>query len=505
MNAAQEIELLVRARYPIIYVVSSEELRVQRLIVALGEKSQKRVYEWTCSVGMVPAGTSIQSARHRNAGTRDPIAALDYIIDHVEPAIFILKDFHAFLVKSNYQVIRKLKEIGQHLKNSCKTVVLVSPVVEIPTELDKEVTLLSFPLPSMDDLAELLDRIAVEIQSVAPIPIETDSAGREKILRAALGLTLVEAENVFARIIVKNKRLCADDLVEVLAEKQQIIRKNGLLEYCPVNEAFSDVGGLKGLKDWLMKRSVAFTEEARSFGLPAPKGVLLLGVQGCGKSLCAKAVSSLWQVPLLRFDIGRMFASFVGSSEENVRRALDVAESIAPAILWIDEIDKAFSGFRGSGHSDSGTTGRVFGTLLTWLSEKSSPVFVVATANSIADLPPELLRKGRFDELFFVDLPSEAERREIFAIHLRKRGRDPARFDMAALGAASERFSGAEIEQAMISALFDIFADRSELRTENLLHSLNQTNPLANTMDSQITALREWAGGRARIASAVGS
>ena len=227
---------------------------------------------------------------------------------------------------------------------------------------------------------------------------------------------------------------------EVFAEKQQIIRKSGLLEYYAASEDFANVGGLAVLKDWLNKRAMAFTDEARAFGLPAPKGILLLGVQGCGKSLCAKAVSRLWQLPLLRFDMGRMFGSLVGSSEENVRRAIAVAESVAPAILWVDEIDKAFAGSQGSGATDGGTTARVFGTFLTWLSEKTAPVFVVATANDISQLPPELLRKGRLDEIFFVDLPSEEERAEIFRIHLAKRGRDPEHFDLPALVDSQQGF-----------------------------------------------------------------
>lgn len=501
MNHAQEIELLIRARYPILYLVSSEELRVQKLLEEIGRQSQKTVFEWTCSSGIVPAGTSIQTIRNRNSNTRDPVVALDQIIDTVEPSIFILKDFHPFLTRSNYPVIRKLKEIGQHLKNSHKTVILISPVIEIPTELEKEVTLLNFPLPTYQELADLLEGIIREIKSTAQIEIDLEEPGRARLLQAALGLTLTEAENVFARIIVKNERLCAEDVKEVLSEKQQIIRKNGLLEYYTASEEFIDIGGLCGLKDWLTKRSVAFTEEARSFGLPAPKGILLLGVQGCGKSLCAKAIAALWQLPLLRFDIGRMFGSFVGSSEENMRRAIEVAESIAPAILWVDEIDKAFSGFQTSGHSDGGTTARVFGTLLTWLSEKTRPVFVVATANDISGLPPELMRKGRFDEMFFIDLPSDLEREEIFSIHLQKRGRDFKHFDLVRLAAASQNLSGAEIEQAIISALFDIFASRGELQTEDILRALNQTIPLASTMDGQISGLREWAEGRARNAS----
>jgi SpoVK/Ycf46/Vps4 family AAA+-type ATPase len=255
------------------------------------------------------------------------------------------------------------------------------------------------------------------------------------------------------------------------------------------------------LKDWLNKRVVAFTAEAHAFGLPAPKGILLLGVQGCGKSLCAKAVSRLWQLPLLRFDMGRMFGSLVGSSEENVRRAIGVAESIAPAVLWVDEIDKAFVGSQSSGVTDGGTTARVFGTFLTWLSEKSAPVFVVATANDVSQLPPELLRKGRLDEIFYVDLPSDEERAEIFRIHIAKRNRRPEDFDFPALVAASHDFSGAEIEEAIISALYDAFYAKEELTTAHVLAGLSQTVPMAKTMAEKIAAQRNWAKGRARNAS----
>ncbi len=331
--------------------------------------------------------------------------------------------------------------------------------------------------------------------------IDLDPAGRERLLQAALGLTLGEAENVFAKIIVKDGRLSGEHINEVFAEKQQIIRKSGLLEYCAASESFAEVGGLAVLKDWLNKRALAFSPEARAFGLPVPKGLLLLGVQGCGKSLCAKAVSTQWQLPLLRFDMGRMFNSFIGSSEENVRRAIAVAESVAPAILWVDEIDKAFAGSQGSGASDGGTTARVFGTFLTWLSEKQAPVFVAATANDISQLPPELLRKGRLDEIFFVDLPAVEERLEVFRIHLQKRGRDPAAFDLEALAEASLDFSGAEIEEAINSGLYDAFYAREQLTTPHVLTALGQTVPLARTMAEQISHLRAWAEGRARNAS----
>jgi len=500
MTIHHEIETLIRARYPLLYVVTSEETRVQELLLDIAAKRQKKLWEWSCTTGLVPAGTNIQSSKTRNPATREPLAALDEVIAHVEPAIYLFKDFHPFLGKSHHAVTRRLKEIALHLKSSFKTLVLVSPVLEIPVELEKEITVLNFPLPTREELSTLLHQILADVAQFKNVTVELDEAGRDRLLQAALGLTLGEAENVFAKILVKGQRLSAEDVAEVFAQKQQIIRKSGLLDYC-AGEDFSHVGGLAALKEWLVKRSAAFGEEAREFGLPAPKGILLLGVQGCGKSLCAKAVANLWQLPLLRFDIGRMFGSLVGSSEENVRRAIAVAESVAPAVLWVDEIDKAFAGAQSSWGGDGGTTARVFGTFLTWLSEKDAPVFVVATANDISNLPPELLRKGRFDEIFFVDLPAPAEREEIFRIHLARRGRDAGLFKLSELVATSSGFSGAEIEQAIISGLFDAFSERGQLSTEQVLAALRETVPLSRTMDEQIGRLRAWAEGRARGAS----
>ena len=501
MSIAQEIETFIRARYPILYVVSSEETRVQRVLMEIATRRQKKLLEWSCTNGIVPAGASIQSQKNRNPATKDPLVALDQVIEQIEPAIFLFKDLHPFVTRTGYAVTRKLKEIALHLKDSFKTIVIVSPVLEIPVELEKEITVVNFPLPSREDLAELLDRILADVKQLKQVDTGLDETGRERLLQAALGLTLTEAENVFARILVQERHLSAEHVAEVFIQKQQIIRKSGLLEYCSTTETFDHVGGLSTLKDWLSKRALAFSDEARAFGLPAPKGILLLGVQGCGKSLCAKAVSSLWQLPLLRFDMGRMFGSLVGSSEENVRRAIAVAESVAPTILWVDEIDKAFAGTQSSGHSDGGTAARVFGTLLTWLSEKSTPVFVVATANDISQLPPELLRKGRFDEIFYVDLPSDEERMEVFRIHLARRGRDPEQFDLPALAAASNDFSGAEIEEAIISGLYEAFAEREELNTEHVLSAVRSTVPLSRTMHEHISQLRKWADGRARNAS----
>jgi AAA+ superfamily predicted ATPase len=501
MNFSQEVETLIRARYPILYIQSSEEARLQSVLTEIAERRQKQLYDWSCSSGLLPSGQSIQTSKAKNSPTRDPLPALDFVVDHAEPAIFVFKDLHPFLTRNNHTVIRRLKDIALHLKNSFKTIIITAPVLEIPPELEKEITVLSFPLPSRDDLNNLLNQIADDVKSLKNVRVELDDAGRERLLQAALGLTLSEAENVFAKIIVKEQRLSGHDINEVFTEKQQIVRKNGLLEYCSVDETISDIGGLDVLKDWLKKRGMAFTEEARAFGLPIPKGILLVGAQGCGKSLCAKSVATLWQLPLLRFDMGRMFGSLVGSSEENVRRAISVAESVAPAILWVDEIDKAFAGTQSSGASDGGTGARVFATFLTWLNEKKKPVFVVATANDISNLPPELLRKGRLDEIFYVDLPSAEEREEIFRIHIGRRGRDAQNFDVTSLASASENFSGAEIEEAINSGLYEAFYAKTDLTTDHILHAVSETVPLSRTMAEQIERQRAWVAGRARDAS----
>lgn len=498
-----ELDVLIRARYPILYVITWEEDRVERGIRAIARKRNKNVLTWSVTSGMTSNEASDELPT-KSRGPADPLQALDTVIQHNDPALYIFKDFHFFMTTqspSNIPIVRKLREVAIALNNSYKTLIITAPALQMAPELEKDITVVDFALPGMREMAQLLDRIAEQFKDNPRVKIDLDEAGREQLLKAALGLTLKEAENVFAKTLVNDGRLSGDDVGCVFSEKQQIIRKSGLLEYYDAQEDFRQVGGLDALREWLDKRTEAFTDRARDFGLPAPKGVLLVGVRGCGKSLCAKAVSRLWRLPLLRFDMGRMFGSLVGSSEQNVRRAIQVAESVAPTVLWADEIDKAFAGSQSSGSSDAGTSARVMGTFLTWLSEKTSPVFVVATANDISNLPPELLRKGRFDEIFFVDLPTEAERQDIFRIHIERRARDPSKFDLAALAAASVGFSGAEIEQAVISALYDVFYARTDLTTEAVIAALRETVPLSRTMSDQIEVIRAWSEGRARNAS----
>lgn len=498
----EELEILIRARYPIIYITSWEEERIEKLLLRIAERRNKQMFTWTITQGIVKAGT--EPARGKSGGkTADPVSALDAVIDQVDPSIFLFKDFHHFTSceRCNISILRRLRDAAHHLRDSYKTIVIVGPVLNISPELQKDVTVVDFALPQIDDFNELLERIIRDVQENSQIEIAIEGGDREKLLNAARGLTLKEAENVFAKTLVTDGRLSVEDIDIVFSEKQQIIKKSGLLEYYETNENFKTVAGLSNLKEWFRKRSIAFTSKAARFGLPAPRGVLLLGVQGCGKSLCAKAVSGLWQLPLLRFDIGRMFSSLVGSSEENIRRAIQTAESVAPVILWIDEIDKALAGATNAAGSDGGTSSRVFGTILTWLSEKTSSVFVIASANDISHLPPELLRKGRLDEIFFVDLPTREERTEIFRIHIAKRKRNPSKFDLEVLADVSKDFSGAEIEEAIISALFDAFSQQSDLTTEIIKNSLEQTIPLSRTMSEELNRLRNWSNGRARPAT----
>lgn len=498
----RELEVLIRARYPLLYIVSWEEERVEQELAEIARTRNKRFFVWTCTQGIVKYGTTATSGKG-TPGTADPLAALDAVIHQVEPALYLFKDFHPFLEehRSNLSIVRRLRDVAHHLRDTYKTIVLVAPMLRLPPELAKDITVLEYGLPGPTEFNRLLDRIIDDLKDKPRVRIDLDAAGRERLLQAARGLTLKEAENVFAKTIVLDGKLDASDVSVVFSEKQQIVRKSGLLEYYETQEQLQNVAGLEKLKEWLTKRGLAFGERAVEFGLPAPRGVLLLGVQGCGKSLCAKAAASLWKLPLLRLDIGRMFGSLVGSSEENMRRAIHTAESIAPAVLWVDEIDKAFGGASNSGGSDGGTAVRVFSTFLTWLSEKHSPVFVIATANDISQLPPELLRKGRLDEIFFVDLPSEAERRDVFRIHLQRRGRKPERYDLDDLARRCDGFSGAEIEEAIVSALYDAFSRNGELDQQTLRNSLAETVPLSKTMHEELSRLRSWATGRARPAS----
>ncbi|HEY3415538.1 MAG TPA: AAA family ATPase [Armatimonadota bacterium] len=500
MNIAEHIETLIRARYPIIYLISFEEGRVQTTLQEIARRAKRNCYVWTETMGLHPAAADSKALQPDKA-SRDPFNALEIIRTTNEQAIFVLQDFHPYL-SMNYahrsSAVRKLRDLVTTLHTSYKTIVLISPVLELPAELEKDVTVIDYPLPSLEELDNLLSQAIDSVQKAAKIDLTPVTHDREMILKAALGLTLNEADNVFAKCVVQRRKF---DVDLIISEKEQLIRKSGLLEYFHSAMSMQDIGGLDLLKNWLVQRSKAFSQRAKEYGLPAPRGLLLTGVQGCGKSLAAKTVANYWRMPLLRLDVGRLFSGFIGSSEDNVRRAIKIAESIAPVVLWVDEIEKGMSGMRSSDSVDAGTTARVFSTLLTWLQEKTAAVFVVATANDITRLPPELLRKGRFDEVFFVDLPDATEREEILRIHLTKRRRNPKSFDMASVSVLAEGFSGSEMEQAVIAALYTAFALDRDIRTEDLVLAVTETVPISRTMEESITSLRAWSAVRARPAS----
>lgn len=485
----------VKAGYPILYVVTAEEERAVDLMsraVADGDLARRKPYLWSVSRGLCTLDMKPVDSK-----TADPRRVLPYLQELQQPGLFVLQDFHAFIDErspSAALTIRQLRDLVGPFKAAAKTLVILSPILKIPPELEKDITVLDLGLPDDAEIAALLDESLEQMADKPHIEIHVEGDGRERIVRALSGLTRLEAENALFKLAVTHNRIDPEDVDVLLGEKEQIIRKSGMLEFYSSPERFGSIGGLDLLKLWLRKRSSAFSEAAREFGLPDPRGLLLVGVPGCGKSLTAKAIAAEWKMPLLKFDLGKVFAALVGQAEENMRRALKMAEAVAPCILWIDEIEKGLAGSRG-GSGDGGVGTRVFGTLLTWMEEKKQQVFVVATANDIDGMPPELLRKGRFDEVFFIDLPSPQERAAILAIHLTRHHRDYREFDLTRFAETATDFSGAELEQVVVSALYEAFAEGEKTKLENrhIEAALQTTVPLSQSMGAKISILREEA------------
>lgn len=486
MDAAGEIEILIRARYPVLYLVSWEERRVEQTLDGICKTLNRKLFTWSLTQGMKP---EIRTSGGNSQ--RLELEALIQIHEAPDQSVILLKDFHAFM-KDN-TVIRLLRDLADKLRGKAVTLIILAPFLQLPVEAEKEITVIEFPLPSKAEIEAKLNDVIQSMATNDKVDTSLSDEDRERIIKAGQGLTMDEIESCFARSLVEHKKF---DISVVIEEKQQIIRKSGLLEFYPAEQRLEDVGGHDLLKDWLLKRRSALTDKARGFGIPTPKGLLILGVQGCGKSLIAKAVSAAWNLPLLKLDVGRIFGSLVGQSEENMRKAIRVAEGVAPCILWADELEKGFGGMNAAG--DSGTSQRVLATFLSWMQEKTKPVFMIATANDVTKLPPELLRKGRFDEIFFVDLPGDEERVTIFEIHLKKRKRNPAGFDLKALSKLTEGFSGAEIEQVVIASLFVAFDAGRELSQADMEAEAKAQVPLSRMMEIEINELREWAKVRAR-------
>lgn len=495
MKAAEEIEVLIRAKYPILYIVSWEERRVEEALQKVCQDRGRTLHTWTITQGMRPEVVRT-SGPAKPSALAGELEALALVYEAAENTVFLLKDFHPYM--RDPRVIRLLRDLALRIRGRSQTLVLLAPSLNLPTDLEKDVTVIDFALPDAAEIETTLDKVVEAVKDNPNVKSKLKESERERIVKSAQGLTLDEIESVLARSLVEKKCF---DLDAILEEKKQIIRKSGLLEYYPPENQLTDVGGMELLKEWLTKRSESFSDKARKFGLPAPKGILLLGVQGCGKSLLAKAVAAEWNLPMLKLDVGRIFGSLVGQSEDNIRKAIKVAESVAPCVLWADELEKGFAGVSGSGVSDSGTTARVFATFLTWMQEKTAPVFLIATANDVTALPPEMLRKGRFDEIFFVDLPDANEREHIFAIHLVKRHRKPGDYNLRELADLTKGFSGAEIEQIVLGGLFCAFDNKAELTQQDLEDEAKAVVPLSVMMREEIDELRTWAQLRTRPAS----
>ena len=480
MNFLNEFVLLLKARYPIIYISTYEEERLEYIIKYCTKKYVSRTYySWDFVDGYQgnPNDTGFAA--------KNPLEALE-LVEKLTPetaSVFVLKDYDNFL--KDLSIIRKLKNLSRTLKTQPKNLIIISPEINIPDTLREFVTLIEFPLPSYNEINEELFRLMTSLKQ------DVSEDLLISLTTACQGLSLERIRRVLSKVIAQSGMIDETSPRLILEEKKQIIQQTQLLEFRTADKNIKDLGGLDNFKDWLRIRSEAFSPAAQEYGLPYPKGLLLVGVQGTGKSLAAKTVANEWNLPLLRLDFGRLFASLIGQSESRVRKMIQIAEALSPCVLWVDEIDKAFAGAQSNG--DSGTTSRVLSTFLTWMSEKMSPVFVVATANNIEWIPPEIIRKGRFDEVFFLALPTKEERKAIFEVHLRKaRPERIAEFELGVLSDLSKDFSGAEIEQVVIEAMRLGYSKERDFQTEDLLISIQKLVPLARTKNKELTLLKSW-------------
>jgi ATP-dependent 26S proteasome regulatory subunit len=490
MKFNDELALFLKARYPIIYINTIEEDRVEYVIRKNVKTNLNRsIYSWDFVDGYT------NNPNNEGFAKRNPLQALELVerLNAETPALFLLKDFNRFL--TDLSISRKLRNISRILKLQPKTIIIIGSELSIPKELQDLITVVQFELPLETEINQELNRL------ITSLNIKIDSQLFENLTRACQGLSLERIRRVLSKIIATYKTIDDNSIAVLLSEKKQIISQTEILEYTSVDEKITNLGGLENLKEWLKKRKTAFGIQAANYGLPTPRGLLLIGIQGTGKSLTAKAVANEWQLPLLKLDVGKLFGGIVGESESRLRQMITVAETISPCILWIDEIDKAFSNTESKG--DSGTSNRVLATFISWLSEKTKPVFVIATANNIDLLPLEIIRKGRFDEIFFLDLPKEEEREEIFKIHLQEfRPNSWESFDYKKLAKVSESFSGAEIRQSIIEGMYHAFYEKREFTTDDICLALNELIPLAHLESDQMIRLQNWSSsGRIRSAS----
>jgi SpoVK/Ycf46/Vps4 family AAA+-type ATPase len=544
-NPLERLKVLINSSTPIVVMETVEELRAVSLVRQACSEINMAVFEWTIADGLVRSG-SVDAGLDAAAGLRsgqggtetrphpsmssaafaasaaaatktsvynstDPVQALANLEVMSIEAVFILKDFHRHM--DNPVVVRRLRDVGQKFSANRRTLVLTSPTIEMPPELASLVEFLDLPLPDSARLREIIRETYTRMSETHTLKLQLDSNGVEAMAANLRGLTEEESERAVSQTLVERRGLSPECITDVLDAKKSLLKRSEMLEFVDATDTMASVGGLENLKHWLGQRRGSWDDHAREFGLDPPKGVIILGVQGCGKSLCARAVAGEWKLPLVKFDTAAIYDKYIGETEKRIQKVFKVAEGLAPCVLWIDELEKVFAGSGpDSASADAGVSSRLLASFLSWMQDRKAPVFVAATCNNVTVLPPELIRKGRFDELFFVDLPNQAERKQIFAIQLTKRKRNPADYDLDRVAAAAKGFSGAEIESAVQIAMYAAFsrcgaspvspaASKQELRTEDLLAALSSTVPLSITRAEEIATSRDWARDRAVWAS----
>ena len=541
-NPLERLKILINSSTPIVVMETVEEMRAVSLVRASCADLNLAVFEWSIADGLVRSGSNTPAipaaelqmringghaadptaaaAKTAIYNTTDPVQALANLETMTVEAVFILKDFHRHM--ENPVVVRRLRDVGQKFSTNRRTLVLTAPSISMPSELVSLVEYLDLPLPDPQRLRQIIEETFKRLSKTCTLQLRLDSTGVDAMAANLRGLTEEEAERAISQALVARYALCLESVSDVLEAKKELLRRSGMLEFVDAADNMASVGGLDNLKQWLALRRGSWEDSARQFGLEPPRGMIILGVQGCGKSLCARAVAGEWKLPLVKFDTAAIFDKYIGETEKRIRKVFQVAEGLAPCVLWIDELEKVFAGSGPDSASvDAGVSSRLLASFLSWMQDRKAPVFVAATCNNVTALPPELIRKGRFDELFFVDLPNQAERKQIFAIQLKRRKRNPAEFDLDRVAAAARGYSGAEIDAAVQTALYAAYssiggsatrqdgaeprphtASAGALTTQQLLDALAQTVPLSVTRAEEIQTLREWAKERAVRASA---
>jgi ATP-dependent 26S proteasome regulatory subunit len=550
-DTLDRLKVLINSSTPIVVMETSEEMRAVNMVRAACTALNMATFEWSIADGLLRSGSNapvqprgdqssvwgqggqpqgqsrtalspggseaerltraVMSSMGSGAAaaaaggsiynTREPVQALANMESMTIEAVFILKDFHRHM--DDPVVVRRLRDVGQKFSANRRTVIITAPELAVPAELTTLVEYFDLPLPDRERLRDIVHDTFTRLSKTYTLKLQLDAAGVDAIAANLRGLTEEEADRAMSQALVTRYALCAETVTDVLEAKKQLLRHSGMLEFIEASDSMSAVGGLENLKHWLAQRRGAWEDGARAFGLEPPHGVIILGVQGCGKSLCARAVAGEWKLPLVKFDTSAVYDKYIGETEKRIRKVFQVAEGLAPCVLWIDELEKVFAGSGpDSASADAGVSSRLLASFLSWMQDRKSPVFVAATCNNVTVLPPELIRKGRFEELFFVDLPNQAERRQIFSIQLAKRKRNPADFDLEAAATAAKGYSGAEIDAAVQGAMYAAYSGKTPLTTQLLLNALGQTVPLSTTRAEEINELRQWAQTRAVPASA---